>query len=76
MVEARVTRLGRGIAVSLPVSWLVERYGEVPRELELACGGRRVRLRLAAVTSRSARYYALGAGRLAIMEADECVPAR
>jgi hypothetical protein len=55
---------------------LVERYGEVPREPELACGGRRVRLRLASVSSRSARYYVRGAGQLAVMEADECVPAR
>ncbi|MCC6021483.1 MAG: hypothetical protein LM577_09015 [Thermoproteaceae archaeon] len=75
-VEARVARWGRGIAIALPVDWLVRRYGEVPRELELLCGGRRVRLRLVSVTSASARYYVRGAGQLAVMEAGECVPAR
>jgi hypothetical protein len=76
MVETRVTRWGKGIAISLPLDWLVERYGEVPRELELVCGGRRVRLGLAAVTSKSARYYVRGAGQLAVMESGECAPAR
>jgi hypothetical protein len=76
MVEARVVKWGRGVAISLPVEWLVGRYGEVPRELELVCAGRRVRLRLASATSTTARYYVRGAGQLAVMEAGECAPAR
>lgn len=76
MVEARVTRWGAGLAVSLPLDWLLRRYGGVPVELELLCAGRPVRLRLASVTPTAARYYVRGAGQLAVMEAGECVPAR
>jgi hypothetical protein len=76
MVEARVVRWGKGIALALPVEWLVERYGAVPVELELLCAGRPVRLRLVSVTPTAARYYVRGAGQLAVMEAEGCVPAR
>jgi hypothetical protein len=73
MVEARVVRWGRGIALSLPLDWVLRHYGAVPAELELLCGGRRVGLGLVGVTSRTARYYVRGAGQLAVMEAEECV---
>jgi hypothetical protein len=75
MVEASVVRRGRTLALVLPVDWLVGRYGGVPAELELACGGRRVSLRLAVLTPRTARYRVRGAGVLALLESSECVPA-
>jgi hypothetical protein len=76
MVEARVVRWNKGLALVLPVDWLAERYGEIPREMELLCAGRRVALRLIYVTSTSARYYVRGAGQLAVLESGECAPAR
>ena len=72
MVDAAVVRRGRHLAVRLPAAWLVEHYGRVPAELVLLCGGRRVILRLAALTSRSATYRARGAGALALLESPEC----
>ena len=75
-VEARVRQWGRGLALVLPLEWVLRRYGAVPKELELICGGRRVALRRATITSRSALYYVRGAGQLALALAEECVPAR
>ena len=75
-VEARVRRWGHGLALVLPLEWLLRRYGQLPKELELICGGRHVALRLATVTSRSVLYYARSAAQLALALAEECVPAR
>ena len=75
-VEARVRRWGHGLALVLPLEWVLRRYGQLPKRLELICGGRRVTLRRATVTARSALYYVKGAGQLALALAEECVPAR
>jgi len=75
-IEAEVRRRGAGLALALPVGWLLRRYGRVPEALELLCGGRRVAARLVRVTAKSAWYYVRGAGQLALLEAEECAPAR